>query len=73
VDKTGLTGAYDFDVTFMPTALLRARPPASGEAEAGSVVPASEPGMTFIEAVEHQLGLKLVPGKGPLRCWSSTT
>jgi uncharacterized protein (TIGR03435 family) len=52
VDKTGLTGAIDFAVTFTP------EQPASDTSEFH--------GETLLEALKDQLGLKLVPEKLPL-------
>ena len=55
-DKTGLTGRYDFTLTF-------AREPATPAAVSGDAPPPSEaPDITT--AVQEQLGLKLVPAKG---------
>jgi len=51
VDKTGLTGTYDFTLKFGPIT----QPAASD-----SNVP------TLLDAIQDQLGLKLVFGKGPL-------
>jgi uncharacterized protein (TIGR03435 family) len=52
VDRTGLTGTYDFN-------LLHARSNGKDSEEAG-------PLPTFQEAVEMQLGLKLEMSKGPV-------
>jgi uncharacterized protein (TIGR03435 family) len=75
VDKTGLAGTYDFSLDFAPIlgpgggplALARgggdrapggvAAPPSAGGAELGLELP---------QALEAQLGLKLVKGKGKL-------
>ena len=55
IDKTGLTGIYDFTVTY------------ATDSDAASSVSASEPsGPTIFTAVEEQLGLKLEPAKGPV-------
>jgi uncharacterized protein (TIGR03435 family) len=55
IDKTGLTGIYDFTVTY------------AGDSDAASSVSASEPsGPSIFTAVEEQLGLKLEPAKGPV-------
>ena len=51
VDKTGLTGTYDFTLKFGPI---------TQPAVSDSNVP------TLLDAVQDQLGLKLVLGKGPL-------
>jgi uncharacterized protein (TIGR03435 family) len=64
-DKTGLTGAYDFKLRFMPDDRLQ---PPSGAA------PNERPGLTLsdsnepslFDAIQERLGLKLVAGKGPV-------
>ncbi len=53
VDKTGLTGSYDFTLTWMSDDLSAA------QADTAS-------GPTLFTAVEEQLGLKLVSAKGPV-------
>lgn len=54
VDKTGLTGAgrYDMTLTFMPAM--------------ASAMDSDASGATIFTALEEQLGLKLVPAKGPV-------
>jgi uncharacterized protein (TIGR03435 family) len=54
IDKTGLTGGYDFDLAFAPLA-----PPAAGAAADPSLP-------TIFVALEEQLGLKLQATNGPL-------
>lgn len=64
VDQTGLTGKHDFTLTWAPEpGTFRTAPaPATQDAPApGPPVP------TFQEAVKEQLGLKLKPGKAPLK------
>jgi uncharacterized protein (TIGR03435 family) len=51
VDKTGLTGEFDFDVTYLPD-------------RAATSTDASGP--DFLTAMQEQLGLKLEPRKGPV-------
>jgi uncharacterized protein (TIGR03435 family) len=64
VDATGLTGTYDFRLTWTPNrgdfgSAFRATSPAE---------PAPDPeGTPFLVAVKEQLGLKLKPGKAPLK------
>jgi bla regulator protein blaR1 len=66
VDKTGLTGNYDFTLTWT------ADPPAGGErpqgADAGGIAqqPPGDNGPTLFTALEEQLGLKLESTKGPV-------
>jgi uncharacterized protein (TIGR03435 family) len=71
IDRTGLTGEYDFTVQWKPDSDIgggRAVP----KAGSGSVAPsarASEPdgdGSSFIQALRDQLGLKLKSSKGPV-------
>jgi uncharacterized protein (TIGR03435 family) len=53
VDKTGLTGSYDITLMWMP-------------AMASAVDADAASGPTIFTALEEQLGLKLVPAKGPV-------
>jgi len=68
IDATGLDGGYDFTLTFSPIAPamlanLRRPPDAAGGAGA-----AADPigGVAVFEAVDKQLGLKLVEQKRPV-------
>lgn len=54
LDKTGLTGQYDLQMTWAPAT------PAAQESDTGPAGP------SIFTAVEEQLGLKLVPAKGPV-------
>lgn len=54
VDKTGLSGRYDFNLWYEPQ---------SASANAGGG--AANPGVSVFDAVEQQLGLKLVEAKDP--------
>jgi uncharacterized protein (TIGR03435 family) len=54
VDKTGLPGKYDFTLEFV------------GGVNSGADLKASETDATFLEAITDQMGLKLVPDKGPV-------
>jgi uncharacterized protein (TIGR03435 family) len=67
LDGTGITGAWDFTVTYDAMAGLNARYPLIAGAAANTGVEASEPSSTlsFIEAVNKQLGLKLESQKRP--------
>jgi uncharacterized protein (TIGR03435 family) len=65
-DKTGLTGVYEFTLGFAGTIILsKATPPSSGGGD--TPVPAvsdpGEVGPTLFNALEKQLGLKLVKAK----------
>jgi uncharacterized protein (TIGR03435 family) len=61
VDKTGLTGVYDVVFDWQPVQ-------SSQGAGADAVMPASPDaiGPPLFEALEEQLGLKLVPAKDPV-------
>jgi bla regulator protein BlaR1 len=63
VDATGLIGKYDFILKWTP-----ARGDFGQRSRTSSGEPESDPqGTTFEEAVKEQLGLKLKPGKAPLK------
>jgi uncharacterized protein (TIGR03435 family) len=66
IDKTGLTGQYDFTLTFAPDeGAAVAAVPASGS-PAPNFEAADSPGApSLFTAVEEQLGLKLESAKGP--------
>lgn len=78
VDRTGLTGGFDFEFTFSPTMMARGlttslptAPPAAGglgaPAGLGAPVPAAaDDSPTVFQALEEQLGLRLRPERGPL-------
>jgi bla regulator protein BlaR1 len=57
VNRTGLTGKYDFTIEWTPDSNV------SG-ANAAEAQPAAQ-GTTFLEAVKEQLGLRLEPTKAP--------
>jgi uncharacterized protein (TIGR03435 family) len=59
IDKTGLTGAYDFSLKWTP--LQTAAAPGGGSGTAPS--PDVE-GVSLFTAIEEQLGLRLVSAKG---------
>ncbi len=58
VDRTGLTGKYDFTIEWTPESNVPG-------ANAAVAQPASQ-GTTFLEAVKEQLGLKLESTRAPL-------
>lgn len=65
VDKTGLTGDYDYSVTFSPSV----RSPQSQSAALpgpGAPTPSSSAAPELVVALEEQLGLKLQAKKGPI-------
>lgn len=62
INKTGLTGNFDFTIQFMPE--QRAIQTTPGGA---SPLPASDPGgVSIFTALQEQLGLKLESGKAPI-------
>jgi uncharacterized protein (TIGR03435 family) len=74
VDKTGLTGKYDFTWQFTPNqnqgrAGGDSQAPPGGAASGGTPITTLDPGGdaadVFIQ-VQEQLGLKLESGKGPV-------
>jgi uncharacterized protein (TIGR03435 family) len=71
IDKTGVAGNFDFHLEFTPDAALRGFPGRGGDAgnppSAGNPAPPADPaGPTIFAALQEQLGLKLVPEKGPV-------
>jgi len=74
VDSSGLEGTWDFRITFNQLLTLQAiglinapvaRAPEGGQAGAGPAVADPVSGYTLFEAMEKQLGLKLVQQKRP--------
>lgn len=59
VDKTGLTGRYDFTLRFSPTEAMR--PVINGQTQA--LTPDEESLPSVFTAVQEQLGLRLEPSK----------
>ena len=58
VDRTGLSGTFDYAVEY-------SRPPGPLQPPSGNAPPQTE--TTFVQAVRQQLGLKLVPSRAPVR------
>jgi uncharacterized protein (TIGR03435 family) len=58
IDRTGLTGTFDFSMEWAPEV--------NAGAPAGAPQQAEVPGPPFAEALKQQLGLKLVAQKGPI-------
>jgi uncharacterized protein (TIGR03435 family) len=60
VDRTGLTGEFDFDLQF-------SAPPATGPTDAGGVpVAPLDDAASVFTALQEQLGLKLESTRGPV-------
>jgi len=64
VDRTGLTGAYDFNLTWTPDQVAQ-RPPGAPEPLINGV-PIDPNGPSIFTAVQEQLGFKLESQKGPV-------
>jgi uncharacterized protein (TIGR03435 family) len=62
VDKTGLTGPYDLDLTWTPDQRPQGPPPPG----APPLPPIDPDGPSIFTAVQEQLGLKLDPQRGPV-------
>jgi uncharacterized protein (TIGR03435 family) len=60
VDKTGLSGQYDFTLEYSRTAGSTPMPP-------GELATASDPAAGFMEAIVPYLGLQLMPKKAPVQ------
>lgn len=63
VDKTGLTGKYDFTLQWTPD---ETQGPPSGPPGIGSTPPPESSGPSIFTAIQEQLGLKLESQKGPV-------
>jgi uncharacterized protein (TIGR03435 family) len=59
VDKTGLTGVYDIELTYTPD-------PDMGPQSPTGVLAPDNPGPSLFTAMQEQLALKLTAGKGPV-------
>ena len=59
IDKTGLTANYDIHLKWTP----------EGAAPAGPDSARPDPAPPLFTALQEQLGLKLVPAKGPVQTW----
>jgi uncharacterized protein (TIGR03435 family) len=59
IDKTGLTGRFEFNLTWTPEQMPTAAPPPG-------VPPIDPSGPSFFAALQEQLGLKLQSARGPL-------
>ena len=58
IDKTGLSGLFDFHLQYAPDDAM----------PYGATAPAADPaGPSIFTAVQEQLGLKLEPTKAPVR------
>src|ERR1700733_2910662 len=63
IDKTGLAGRYDFKLQFTNGSTAR-----DGSLSGNpSTIPSDPVGPDLLTALDEQLGLKLVPGRGPMQ------
>ena len=62
VDRTGLSGNFDFDLTWTPDQIPQGPPPAG----APGLPPIDPNGPSILTAVQEQLGLKLDSTRGPV-------
>ena len=63
VDRTGLTGRFDFDLTFTPDQFTEIAKPPPGVPQPP---PADPNGPSLFTAMQEQLGLKLESARGPV-------
>lgn len=66
LDETGLTGAYDLTLSYMPDAGGRGLPPGVGLPGAPDLPPIDPNAPSLPTALQEQLGLKLEAAKGPV-------
>ncbi len=67
VDKTGLTGVYEFDLRWTPDQMPQGGPGPAGPPPGPSPFPSIDPnGPSIFTAVQEQLGLKLDSTKAPV-------
>ena len=66
LDETGLQGAYDFTLTFMPDPGGRGMPAGLPPPGAPELPPIDPNAPALPTALQEQLGLRLEPGKGPV-------
>jgi len=66
LDKTGLTGIYNFKLKWTRVRSQSAVPPGNSANGQAPVAASDSIGPTLLEALQDQLGLKLESGKGPV-------
>jgi uncharacterized protein (TIGR03435 family) len=67
IDKTGLTGAYDFTLEYrQDSPQATALDDSDADLAPAGAVPTAAIGGSIFSALESQLGLKLEPGRGPV-------
>jgi uncharacterized protein (TIGR03435 family) len=65
IDKTGLSGAYDIELSFMPE-VGRGGPIGPPPPGAPPLPPIDPDAPTLVTAIQEQLGLRLQAGRGPV-------
>ena len=66
LDKTGLTGSWDFTLSFSSADLVKGSASGSGDASATGTTSEPNGALSFFDAVNKQLGLKLEKEKRPV-------
>jgi uncharacterized protein (TIGR03435 family) len=66
LDKTGLSGAYDLTLSYMPDSGGRGLPPGVPPPGAPEIPPIDPNAPALPTALQEQLGLKLEAAKGPV-------
>jgi uncharacterized protein (TIGR03435 family) len=66
LDSTGLAGAWDFTLSFTPVGMAQGGGGRGGDAASSTEASDPSTGLTLLEAMEKQLGLKLVMQKRPI-------
>ncbi|MFZ0340569.1 MAG: TIGR03435 family protein, partial [Terracidiphilus sp.] len=66
VDKTGLTGEYDYKLDWTPEEMASAMTKGGNPAPGDNAAPPDAAGPSLFTAIEEQLGLKLESTKGPV-------
>ena len=66
LDETGLAGAYDLKLSYMPDVGGRGLPPGAPPPGAPELPPIDPNAPSLPTALQEQLGLKLEPAKGPV-------
>jgi uncharacterized protein (TIGR03435 family) len=66
VDKTGVTGQFDFHLEFAPDETTRGFSGRVAGDGGGATPPAAPEGPSVFSALQERLGLKLAPDKGPV-------
>jgi uncharacterized protein (TIGR03435 family) len=67
LDATGLTGAYDFSLSFSNIGQLRGQGPGQPGLTGSGATQEPDGTVSLPEAIQHQLGLKLEVGKHPMQ------